>query len=158
MSAISAARGRRRRVVSFDVLETRTLFSSPHQPPPGTGVDMVMRWNNIIMDTLRADRTLPGPGWSSRNMAIADIAIYDAVNTLDGSFQPYLVSPHGYNANNTSMDAAVAAAAHRALVALYPAQQSTLDTQFTASLANVPNGPQERRGVALGEVAADAIL
>jgi hypothetical protein len=144
--------------VSVDALETRVLFSSPHQSPPPAGVDMVMRWNNIIMDTLRADRTLPGPGWSSRNMAIANLAIYDAVNAIDGSYQPYLSSLHGYYEHNTSMGAAVAAAAHRALVALYPGQKAMLDGQLAASLADVADGPQERRGVKLGEATASAIL
>src|SRR3982751_2357735 len=74
-------------------LERRTLFS-------GGSVDMVMHWNNVTMDVLRADRTLPGPGWSSRNMAITNIAIFDAVNAIDGSYQSYRLRASGYNEHN----------------------------------------------------------
>jgi hypothetical protein len=52
----------------------------------------------------------------------------------------------------------VAAAAHQALVALFPTQQATLDTKLVAALATIPNGVSENRGVALGERAADFIL
>src|SRR5262245_49944779 len=96
---------------SFEQLEPRRLFSAG-------GDDMVLKWNEIAVNVLRADQTHPGPGWSSRNLAITSIAIFDAVNALDGSYQPYLSSPSGFNARNTSMDAAIASAAHDALVAL----------------------------------------
>jgi hypothetical protein len=56
------------------------------------------------------------------------------------------------------MDAAVASAAHDVLVGLYPQQRSMLDAQLTASLADVPDGPKETRGVQLGRFTADAIL
>src|SRR3954470_6830562 len=77
--------------------------------------DMVLRWNEVTADVLRADRTLPGPGWSSRNMAIESIAIFDAVNAIDQSYQPYASQPKGYSEKNTSMDAAIATAGHDVL-------------------------------------------
>jgi hypothetical protein len=135
---------------SFEQLEPRVLFASQ--------TDMVVRWNEITIDVLRADTTKPGPGWSSRAMAMMSLAVFDAVNTLDGSYRPYLSNPHGYKESNTSMDAAVASAAHGVLVSLYPQQRSMLDAQLTASLADVPDGPKETRGVALGRFTADAIL
>jgi hypothetical protein len=135
---------------AIERLEPRTLLA--------TATDMVVHWNEITIDVLRADTTRPGPGWSSRAMAIMSLAVFDAVNTLDHSFRPYLSSPGGYNAHNTSMDAAVASAAHRVLVNLYPDQKSSLDTELADSLATVPDGPSETRGVALGRKTADAIL
>src|SRR5262249_34354646 len=53
---------------------------------------------------------------------------------------------------------AVAAAAHRALIALYPAQTAALDAKLTASLATIPDGKAEDDGVALGRSVADQIL
>ena len=47
-------------------------------------------------------------------------AMFDAVNSIDGRFTPYLtVAP---NAKGASLDAAVAQAAHDTLVKLYPSQ------------------------------------
>ena len=57
-----------------------------------------------------------------------------------------------------SREAAVAAAAHRALVAFYPAQAAALDAKLTASLATIPDGKAEDDGVALGRSVADQIL
>jgi hypothetical protein len=119
---------------------------------------MVLRWNDIAMDVLRADRTLPGPGWSSRSLAMTSLAIFDAVNSIDGSYEPYLLRVRGNNRLTTSIDAAVASAAHDVLAALYPAQKSMLDAALADSLATVPDGPRETRGVALGHTTAMAML
>jgi hypothetical protein len=130
-----------------ETLESRRLLS-----------DMVLRWNQITIDVLRADTTLPGPGWSSRNMAIASLAVFDAVNSIDKSYDPYLIQVPGVNHNNTSMDAAIASAAHAALVRLYPQQRTLLDAELEDSLEDVPDGLKERRGVLLGKLVGAAMV
>src|SRR4029079_12857864 len=60
--------------IGIESLETRTLFASPHSAP----IDPVIEWNNVLIDALRADRTLPGPGYSSRSGAIVQGAILDS--------------------------------------------------------------------------------
>lgn len=144
-----------RTLARFDALEPRLLLSATPDAAPG---DMVLRWNDIAMDVLRADRTLPGPGWSSRSLAMTSLAIFDAVNSIDGSYEPYLSDVPGHSRHATSIDAAVASAAHDVLAALYPDQQSTLDAELAESLSIVPDGPRESRGVALGQTTAAAIL
>jgi hypothetical protein len=67
-----------------------------------------------------------------------------------------------------SIDAAAATAAYRVLVGfpertppvvgLVPAQQAALQTQYEASLANVPDGLSKTRGITVGEKAAAAML
>src|SRR6185295_4472209 len=57
-----------------------------------------------------------------------------------------------------SPEAAAAAAAHRVLVALYPAQQSTFDAALATSLAAIPDGAAKTAGVSWGESVADQIL
>jgi hypothetical protein len=132
----------------LETLEHRVLFTA----------NMAIQWNRTAVDVLRADTTLPGPGWSSRALAITSLAIFDSVNSIDRSFDKYLTQLNGYNARNTSVDAAVASAAYRALVNLYPAQKQFLDTKLADSLAEVPNGSAENRGVQLGRIVADAIV
>src|SRR3954468_14685416 len=128
--------------VFFETLESRRLMTAG----PPAGGDMVLRWNDVAMDVLRADRTLPGPGWSSRSLAMTSLAIFDAVNSIDGSYEPYLLKVPGQSRLTTSMDAAVASAAHDVLAALYPAQTSMLDAALVDSLATVPDGIRETRG------------
>ena len=138
--------------LSIESLEPRTLMSAAG----GAKVDPVIEWNNVLIGALRADGTLPGPGWASRNAAIMHTAIFDAVDAIDGSHDPFLV--HASAPRNTPIDAAVAAAAWRVLSNLYPAQTATFDAALVTTLARVPDGKQENAGVALGVSVADQIL
>src|SRR5438874_1356047 len=85
--------------------------------------DMVLKWNDIALRTLRADRS--PPPIAARSLAIVHTSIYDAVMAIERTHQPYLcdvTAPPG-----AAPAAAAAAAAHRALVALYPKHREYLD-------------------------------
>ena len=143
---------------AIELLEARVHLSA-NQGNHKRIDDMVLHWNEITVDVLRADQTLPGPGWSSRNMAIESIAIFDAVNAIDKSYTPYASQPKGYEKSNTSMDAAIATAAHDALVALYPQQAATIDAEWDDSLKRSHDpAKKEARGIELGHLTAKAIL
>jgi hypothetical protein len=87
-------------------------------------------------------------------------AVYDAVNAIDGGYQPYLVRPQANPWD--SEDAAVATAAYRVLVVVVPASQTValanLATQYAAALGAIPAGPAKDGGIAAGEAAAAAML
>ena len=108
----------------------------------------------MLLEAVRADRTAPPA--AARNMAIVHAAVYDAVNSLDRRYEPYLVARNG--PKRASAKAAAAAAAHKALEALYPAQKDMFDAALDASLADVPNEPAQNKGVALGRAVAKAVL
>ncbi len=116
--------------------------------------DMVLQWNDILRDAVRTAGTPATCG--SRIMAITQAAVYDSVNALDRTHEVYLVDALAHP--QASREAAVAAAAHRALVTFYPAQAAALDAKLTASLATIPDGKAEDDGVALGRSVADQIL
>lgn len=59
---------------------------------------------------------------------------------------------------NSSETAAVAQAAHDVLVEYFPAASGTLDAMLADSLAGVPDGPAEARGVAIGAETADEVI
>src|SRR5205085_11720012 len=99
--------------------------------------DVVFDWSNVAAQTLRNDTFFPGPTWGSRNLAIMHAAVYDAVNSIERTHQPYhvdITAPPG-----ASREAAAVQAAYRTLVSLYPAQQAALASARAASLANIPN-------------------
>ena len=119
-----------------------------------TAADVVVDWNNVLLDTIRATGGPPCP--ISRTQALVHAAIYDAVNSIDRKHEPYLgfiPAPVGASAN-----AAAAAAAHRVLTTLFPARAAIYDAALAASLADVPDGANETAGVTLGRAAADALL
>jgi hypothetical protein len=128
----------------LEQLEPRSLMAA----------DMVLEWNDITLQAFRTAST--PPPIASRALAIVHTAIYDAVNAIDRTHDPYAVDVLA--APSTSRDAAVAAAAHRALISLFPAQIATFDAALTASLATVPDGAAENLGVALGMNVANQML
>jgi hypothetical protein len=120
----------------------------------GAAADVVTDWNAVLLDAIRTDRT--NPPRATRNMALVNTAIFDAVNGVADAYEPYHVAP-GAPAG-ASPEAAAAAAAHRVLSAVYPAQQDSFDAQLADSLAAIPDGQAENDGVAWGEEVADALL
>jgi hypothetical protein len=116
--------------------------------------DVVTDWNNAALDAIRAGNT--APPIASRSLAILHVSIYDAVNGITRSHEPYLVQ--SAVSSSASREAAASAAAHEALVNLFPARISTFDALHAAILAAIPNGPQKTAGIAWGEFVANQIL
>src|SRR5690606_15962245 len=88
--------------------------------------------------------------------AITQLAVYDAVNSILRTHEPYLARIP--TPPDALPEAAVVAAAHRALATLYPARAPELDAVRATSLASIPNGPAKDHGIAVGMAAADALL
>jgi hypothetical protein len=116
--------------------------------------DTVLDWNITALKTTAAAPF--NPPLESRNLAIIHAAMFDAVNSIVGEFHPYLVELSAPKA--ASPDAAAAAAAHSALLKLYPAQRGALDAAYLASLAAIPDSSAKTNGIAVGEAVAAKIL
>jgi len=116
--------------------------------------DGVTDWNNATLDAIRSGRT--PPPIASRSLAILHVSIYDAVNGITRTHEPYLVQSSA--SASASLEAAASAAAHKALVNLFPAAASSFDTLHAAILAAIPNGPQKAAGIVWGESVANQIL
>jgi hypothetical protein len=101
--------------------------------------------------------TVPPPPTAFRVMAILHIAMFDAVNSIEPRYKPYIVqlSPMP----DTSEEAAAAAAAGAVLINLVPDAASEIQANLTAYLAAIPdNGPAKSRGIELGRKVAAKIL
>ena len=136
------------------ILATAALLvnGSPTSSAVTTG-EVVLEWNQIAIDaTITAGQgALP----QVRSMAIVQVAMHDAVNTITGKYGTYLSS--GPAPAGASAEAAAIAAAHRALMGLFGNQFMTLNPARAASLA--ARGLSETDpGVAWGESVAAAIL
>jgi hypothetical protein len=120
--------------------------------PAAASDDAVMEWNRIALAaTVTAGQ---GPLPQIRTMAIVQISVHDAVNAITCEHRTYLwivCGPWG------SPDAAVIAAAHRALAGLLPLQTQALNDARAASLAarGLTDGSP---GIAFGEALASVIL
>jgi hypothetical protein len=147
--------------------------ASPALRQPGVvrlrrGVDAVRWWNRIAIDTTGIDHTpvapgetrvygeQVGPGRASRAMAIVHIAIFDSVNSITGGYRSYTRMPRARP--GTSLEAAVATAAHDTLVALFPSQAPRLDDLLAADLDLIRNRRARKLGIEIGRRAAAEIL
>ena len=130
------------------------------KPKPKKGVGTFLRWNQIAIDASGYDhgaaREQLGPCRSSRAMAIVHIAMFDAINAVVGDYEGYtdVEAPKG----SLSLEAAVSQAAHDTLVALFPSQAATFDTELAEDLADIKNRKDKAKGIDLGQRAAAAIL
>ncbi len=97
--------------------------------------DAVTDWNNVL---LRLIRKLGGPPTIiSRGGAMMHGAIYDAVNSIIPTHEPYLISvPTNPTA---SIEAAIAHAAHDTLAAAFPSSMVDLATELDKALTKIPS-------------------
>jgi len=116
----------------------------------------VIDWNRILLSIVNTPGAQPANIQPTRNFAILHASIYDAVNAIDRTHEPYLIFMHARQP--ASETAAADAAAHTALVGLYPAQQSALDGDYVSELARVPDGPAKDNGVRIGNLVAHDLL
>ena len=118
-----------------------------------TQADVIVDWN----DKACAIAGKAGPGAPGhRIMANVQVAVFEAVNSIDGRYTPYIAkvpAPAG-----ASVDAAVAAANRATLLALMPAEKDAIEAAYQAALAKVPDGAAKSDGIAVGEKAAAPIV
>jgi hypothetical protein len=133
-----------------NALTALTFWAALSFASPAFG-DAVTYWNEVALGAVTAGR--PGPP-GLFDIALVQSAVHDAVQTIEGRYEPYHYSdPLRYGLGSTH--AAVAAAAHRTLVLLYPSQQPQLDATYQAFVAT--NALEEDPALATGDAAAAAI-
>jgi hypothetical protein len=133
----------------FPVLALALLVAGP------ASAELVTDWNSAFLDAVRANRV--NPPAMTRVMAILNVSIFDAVASLEGGYETYQTDP-ALALAGASSQAAAAAAAHRVLSTVYPAQGPELDDLLADSLADIPPSQSRDDGVAWGQAVADAVL
>jgi hypothetical protein len=113
----------------------------------------VADWNEIAQNAIIVGRPV---GSALVLEGIVQAAIYDATIAIEGGYEPFVASPTVSRPASTA--AAVAAAARGVLVVRVPGQAASVDAQYAAYLATIPDGPAETNGIAVGEQVAQAIL
>ena len=92
-----------------------------------------------------------------REVTIVDLAMFDAVNSIERRYQPYLEQLP--TTGPTSADAAAASAAATALAGVHPEAAASFKTALVEYLAQLDATPEAlANGVRLGEAAALKIL
>lgn len=132
------------------------LFLSLAVVQPASAADAVTFWNETAI-TASAAHAGRAPAVSPVDLAYVHAAIYDVVVALRGRYQPFAVTLESVPAG-ASLDAAIASAAHRILLALFPADHGYLDGRYAAALGLVADGQPKTDGIAVGEQVASQLL
>lgn len=117
--------------------------------------DEIIDWNQTALESLRT--AVVSPPRAAYDLALVHLAMFDAVNSVSGTYTAYatrVTLPSG----PVSQEAAAVAAAHYTLSALYPAQVSIFDQQLATNLASLPNNQATQNGLAVGREAAQNVL
>jgi hypothetical protein len=132
------------------------LIALPAFATAAAEADAVVDWNAIAFQTLTSQTPALPPFPQARFAAIAQLAVFEAVNAIERDYHPYLGTiraPRG-----ASAEAAAVAAAHAVLVNYFPGNATTLDAARAASLAKIRDGWAKDAGVAAGQAAAAAMI
>jgi hypothetical protein len=130
------------------------LTPTPAPARPAAPPNAVLTWN-VHAQTAIYETGRQSPTAGARSFAMVQGAVYDAVNAIAGTpYQPYLAAPRAHRGD--SIPAAVATAAYRVLLSIFPAQADALRTQYDEALAAIPEGPAQSNGIRVGEAAATA--
>jgi hypothetical protein len=137
------------------------------RPAPASSRARLVHWNRVAIDASGVDHTPVvtgenrvfgeqlGPGRASRAVAIVQIAVADAVNTIHGQWRGYI--PQAPAPIGASVDAAIAQAAHDSLAAMFPSQAASFRNALNEDLARIADRGKDA-GRLVGRRAAAAIL
>jgi len=112
---------------------------------------------NVITDwdTRAVALVAPAPV-GQRELAMVHVAMFDAVNSIERHYRPYLV--HLTAPKTTSQEASAATAAATVLVALRPEAAGEVKVALATYLATIADGEAKSDGIKLGEAVATKIL
>jgi hypothetical protein len=139
---------------------TEAQACEPNAASPAPIGNAVTDWNLIAQNKIT---TTPPQGAPPRPVGssvvlegIVQAAIYDATVAIEGGYDPFIASPSVTRPASTA--AAIATAACRVLIEQVPDQASSVEAQYDAYLAAVPDGPAKDNGIAVGAQVGDAIV
>ena len=146
--------------------------------PSGARADAVLTWNQQLVQAFRQTSALivDGPPEVAREMAMVGTAMFDAVNAATGlRYAPYVYA--GGAVSGASADAAALSAGYSTLVSIFSnpvwttplgtyngdggviaTLLSQIDAVYADGVAALGSGADVTAGLALGQIAADAMI
>jgi len=122
---------------------------------PGARADTVTDWNRIaVQEVITAGAARPGPS-GALDIAVVQLAVYDAVQAIVGQYQPYHCVVPGASG---SPDSAAAKAARDVLVNRFPSRAVAIEAIYQQYLSDHPLLDANDPGVAVGASAAACII
>src|SRR5215207_1088550 len=120
--------------------------------------NVITDWDEKAVAVVTPMSSLGGtsPYLAVRMMGMVHAAMFDAVNSIEQRYRPYLVQLPGDPA--TSKEAAAAAAAATILATIDAKTAGEMKAALATYLATLPDGPAKSDGIALGETVAAKVI
>jgi hypothetical protein len=121
--------------------------------------NVITDWDEKAIAAVAPLASVPSPYtpyMAYRMMGIVHAAMFDAVNSIERRYRPYLVQLPADRA--TSKEAAAAAAAATVLATIDAKTATEMKVALTGYLASISDGPAKSEGVKLGEAVAARVL
>ena len=119
---------------------------------PPAFADVITDWDEKAVAIVNS---MP-PYNAQRIIGIVHVAMFDAVNSIERRYRPYLVQLP--TPPSTSKEAAAAAAAAVVLASIDEKTASAVRDALAVNLASIPDGPAKSDGIKLGETIAAKVL
>ena len=116
--------------------------------------DVITDWNDRAVAYVLGRGMGPPP--AERVVAMTHVAMFDALNSIERRYQPYLVQLPAAAA--ASKEAASASAAGHVLAGIRAQTQAEMKAALSSYLAGIPDGPAKAEGIRLGEAVAAKVL
>jgi hypothetical protein len=124
------------------------------KPPVARDAAVIVQWNEITERTL-AENAQPVPT-SMVFYGFTALAMYDAVVTIEGRYEPWAQQPRAHA--HASPEVAAATAAYVVLSHYFPASRQALTADYVASLTDIRNGVGKVHGIRVGAVAGTRLI
>ena len=122
-------------------------------PAPSAFADVITDWNEKAVAFVTGKMA---PAAAQRIVTIMHVAMFDAVNSIEPRYRPYLTKLPA--AASTSKEAAAASAAGTVLASLNPQAAEEFRSAMASYLATIPDSEAKAQGIKLGEAVAAKIL
>jgi hypothetical protein len=132
-ASATTARPARAAVGDFPINGCPEDPNNPNKRPPCAGDDVVLKWNEQLLETIRKDPRNTGPTITSRAFGVVHTAMYDAWSAYDSA---KATLPNGNTeqpagaVNDANKSKAISFAAYSTLVDLFPWRQSAYIDQM----------------------------
>ena len=142
---------------------TALAFQSSGRPVVITpGNDVIAYWNSVAASTVNVPPAASGTPEERRpnyafDLATVHIAMFDAVNAIDGSYRRFAAQPKTAT-EGASLEAAAASAAYHTLQGLFPNRAAQYQGAYDSFIATLPDGEAKTRGLQIGQEVAVQIV
>jgi len=126
------------------------------------GSDVIAYWSQIASNTVNVPAAATGTPEERRpvynlDLATVHVAMFDAVNAIDGSYKRFAAQPTTATAG-ASLEGAAAAAAYHTLKGLFPNRTAQYQAAYDSYVAALPDGDAKTRGLQIGQEVATQIV